>query len=102
MAAEAGRLEELDEIETLYAGLGYAVSRIRANDPAFAEEMKTLLHDQVSFLCGHSGAGKSTLVNLVSPGMTLRTQEVSDYHKKGRHTTTHSEMFPLGCRRLCD
>jgi ribosome biogenesis GTPase len=25
----------------------------------------------------------------------LRTQAVSDYHKKGRHTTTHSEMFPL-------
>lgn len=95
IAEAAGRSEELAEIEALYTGLGYEVHRICANADQYATEVQALLNNQVSFLCGHSGAGKSTLVNLVSPGLTLRTQEVSDYHKKGRHTTTHSEMFPL-------
>lgn len=89
------RMEELDEIEALYTSLGYEVYRTVGNDPVYSAPMQALLHDKVSFLCGHSGAGKSTLVNLVSPGLTLKTREVSDYHQKGRHTTTHSEMFPL-------
>jgi ribosome biogenesis GTPase len=46
-------------------------------------------------LSGHSGVGKSTLINLIEPGLELRTGEVSETTTKGQHTTTFAEMFQL-------
>ena len=46
-------------------------------------------------LSGNSGVGKSTLINAILPEQTLKTGEISDYHNKGMHTTTFSEMFPV-------
>ncbi len=31
----------------------------------------------------------------IEPGLKLKTQNISGYHKKGIHTTTFAEMFPL-------
>ena len=44
---------------------------------------------------GNSGVGKSTLINAILPELSIKTGEISDYHNKGMHTTTFSEMFPL-------
>ena len=46
-------------------------------------------------ISGHSGVGKSTLINYISPGLRLRTKEISSSHNQGQHTTTHAEMFDL-------
>ena len=46
-------------------------------------------------LSGNSGVGKSTLINLIEPGLNLKTAEISNAHLKGRHTTTFSEIFEL-------
>ena len=32
---------------------------------------------------------------VILPEQTLKTGEISDYHNKGMHTTTFSEMFPV-------
>ncbi len=42
---------------------------------------------------GSSGAGKSTLVNYLTEGATMATRSVSAAHGKGRHTTSHRELF---------
>ena len=45
----------------------------------------------------HEGrrVGKSTLINKLVPGVNLRTGDISEYHNKGMHTTTFSEMIAL-------
>jgi ribosome biogenesis GTPase len=44
---------------------------------------------------GSSGVGKSTLVNLLLGDERLRTFETRSSDERGRHTTTHRQMFLL-------
>ncbi|NKB87634.1 MAG: ribosome small subunit-dependent GTPase A [Acidobacteria bacterium] len=46
-------------------------------------------------LLGSSGVGKSTLVNTLAGENLLLTQDVREADDKGRHTTTHREIFLL-------
>ncbi len=59
-------------------------------------EVKALLQGKVTVLAGNSGVGKSSLMNAVSDRWRLATGEVSGKLKRGRHTTRHVELFPLG------
>ena len=42
-----------------------------------------------------SGAGKSTLLNALAGGELMATGDVRDVDGKGRHTTSHRELFVL-------
>lgn len=44
---------------------------------------------------GSSGAGKSTLVNRLAGSELLHTAEVREGDSRGRHTTTHRQLFIL-------
>jgi len=57
--------------------------------------MLDLLRNKITLFSGHSGVGKSTLINRFVPNAQLRTREISEYHNKGIHTTTFSEMIEL-------
>jgi len=46
-------------------------------------------------LLGSSGVGKSTLINAISGEDTLKVQEVRETDDRGRHTTTHRELYML-------
>ena len=59
------------------------------------EALRADLKNRITLLSGHSGVGKSTLINQLVPGVNLRTGDISEYHNKGMHTTTFSEMIPL-------
>jgi ribosome biogenesis GTPase len=84
-----------DEIVEMYTEAGYECIEVSAinhkNTDLLIEKMK----DKVTLLSGHSGVGKSTLVNAIDPDLDLVTQQVSDSHQKGMHTTTFAEMFEL-------
>lgn len=88
-------LDELEYLETVYHQAGYDTLFTSATEQMNTEEFKSLLEGKVSLLSGNSGVGKSTLVNAVEPSLDLRTQEVSETHQQGMHTTTFAEMFPL-------
>ena len=59
------------------------------------DELKEALQDKTNVINGHSGVGKSTLINILQPGLNLKTMEISDSHKTGKHTTTFSELYKL-------
>lgn len=87
--------ERLNELIQLYQAIGYTCLCVSAKEKVNIEAFKGLLKDKVTLLSGHSGVGKSTLINMVYPDLNLKTTEISDYHKAGKHTTTFSEMFSL-------
>ena len=57
--------------------------------------LRERLAQGVSLVVGHSGVGKSSLINGVCPGLGLRVGEVTDYHGRGRHTTTSARLVAL-------
>jgi ribosome biogenesis GTPase len=54
-----------------------------------------LLPQHTAALLGPSGAGKSTLVNALLGETRQATLEVRDSDRRGRHATTHRELFAL-------
>ena len=87
--------EYLESLIRLYENIGYRCLKISALENAGIEQFYSLLKNKTTLFSGHSGVGKSTLINKLVPGVCLRTGEISEYHKKGMHTTTFSEMVPL-------
>lgn len=88
-------LQQLQEWMVLYGGIGYPCSRLCARTGDGLEALKAELRGRITLLSGHSGVGKSTIINKLVPGIRLRTGDMSEYHNKGKHTTTFSEMIPL-------
>jgi ribosome biogenesis GTPase len=81
----------------IYRKIGYPVILTSAVTGLGIEELKGALSTKASVLLGKSGVGKTTLLNAIEPGLGLRVAEVSKSTEKGRHTTSHFEMFELGC-----
>ncbi|KAA6300263.1 MAG: ribosome biogenesis GTPase / thiamine phosphate phosphatase [Candidatus Ordinivivax streblomastigis] len=88
-------LRYLDGLINLYTHIGYACLKISAVNNESLHLLKEEIKGKITLFSGHSGVGKSTLINTILPELNLRTSEISSYHKKGMHTTTFSEMFPL-------
>jgi ribosome biogenesis GTPase len=84
-----------EELEKIYANVGYKTLRVSAETGMGIAEMKSALKDGIYLLSGHSGVGKSTIINRLVPGLELKTADVSESHSKGRHTTTFAEMFSV-------
>jgi len=88
-------LEYTDALMHLYETTGYTcykISALKEDDLSF---MFDLLKNKTTLFSGHSGVGKSTLINRLEPDVKQKTQEISEYHNKGVHTTTFSEMIEL-------
>lgn len=89
------RIEYMNGLIDLYSHIGYTCLKISALSNDTLSELKSLLKEKVTLFSGNSGVGKSTLINALIPGADLKTDKISDYHKKGMHTTTFSEMLPI-------
>jgi ribosome biogenesis GTPase / thiamine phosphate phosphatase len=85
----------LAEIAAMYHEVGYPSIFTSTVSGLGIDEFKEALHNKITLLSGHSGVGKSSLVNVISPNLDLRTQEVSTFANKGVHTTTFATMFEL-------
>ena len=89
-------LRYLDGLVNLYIHIGYPCYRISAANGEGVDALKEDLQGKITLFSGHSGVGKSTLINYLLPDQQLKTGEISSVHNKGMHTTTFSEMYPLG------
>lgn len=90
-----GDRELLDDLVNLYTTIGYPCSMLCARTEEGLDVLREDLKGRITLLSGHSGVGKSTIINKLIPGVNLRTGDISEYHNKGMHTTTFSEMIPL-------
>jgi len=87
---------KLDTDLDIYRRIGYPIHMVSSNTSEGIEELKQTLQGKMSVLIGKSGVGKTSLLNAIQPELGLRVKEVSKGELgKGRHTTTHLEMFKL-------
>jgi ribosome biogenesis GTPase len=82
-------------LEELYTKIGYECISLSLKDMNNLTALKLLMKDKTSLISGNSGVGKTTLLNLLDPGLNLKTAEISDYHKQGKHITTFPEMHKM-------
>jgi ribosome biogenesis GTPase len=83
------------EIISIYTGAGYECHIVSSFDKTSVDKLKKLLKDKTTLFTGHSGVGKSTLINVIQPGLDIKTGDISSAHLKGMHTTTFAELHPL-------
>ena len=46
-------------------------------------------------IAGPSGVGKSSIINILQPEANMETGGISRKIERGKHTTRHSELFPI-------
>ncbi|MCL6602919.1 MAG: ribosome small subunit-dependent GTPase A [Paenibacillus sp.] len=87
---------ELKIAEMERAAPGVAVHAVSAVEDSGRESLLPYIgFGQTVALTGSSGCGKSTLVNWLCGKPVQRTQEVREDDSRGRHTTTHRELFVM-------
>jgi ribosome biogenesis GTPase / thiamine phosphate phosphatase len=74
--------------------LGIEVIEVSVKDNKGIEELKNKMIGKAVVLVGASGVGKSSIINQLL-GKTLKTQTISSKTKRGRHTTTVSNLYLL-------
>jgi len=92
---DAAETQQMDREIELYEGIGYPCLKTSVVSKVNIDRLKEEIKDKICLFSGHSGVGKSALVNIMDPSLRVRTGEISDYHRKGKHTTTFPEMYPL-------
>jgi len=89
---EVATMEYLDK---MYTKIGYKCIRLSLYENTNLETLMLLMKDKISLISGNSGVGKTTLLNSFNPALNLKTAEISDYHKQGKHITTFPEMHQM-------
>lgn len=74
---------------------GYTILETSGTTKHNIEIIKDMCRGKLSLFSGISGVGKSSLINSLDPSLSLKTGEISQYHKQGKHTTTFYEIHPL-------
>jgi len=88
-------LKKIDELTGLYKSIGYEVIQTSVVKNEGINLIEQLMKNKVSLFSGHSGVGKSAIINAIDPDLNLKIGEISQFHSKGKHTTTFAQMFPL-------
>lgn len=75
---------------------GVPVIAVSARQNYGRDQLEALLKPGLTIaMTGSSGAGKSTILNWLCGEELQATTEVREDDSRGRHTTTHRELFPL-------
>lgn len=87
--------QHLLEALQVYQKIGYSVVLTSARSGQGVDQARQALQGRTSVFLGKSGVGKTSLLNALQPDLGLRVKQVNQVTGKGKHTTTHLEMFPL-------
>ncbi len=87
--------EYLSKFMDIYRNTGYKIIFTSKYNANLLDEFKELLKDKISLFSGPSGVGKSSLMNAIDSGFELKTGDISEKLKRGKHTTRHAEIYKL-------
>jgi len=89
-------LDEAEELYDLYSASAIPVLRVSAATDEGMDNLRAVIAGKLNAFTGNSGVGKSSILNSLLPNLHLPVGEVSKALGRGRHTTRHVELFPLG------
>ena len=89
--------ELLESLKDIYEASGYKVIPVSNKLKLNIDRIKDELKGNTVVFAGPSGVGKSSLLNEIDQKFELKTGEVSDKIKRGKHTTRHAELLKLEC-----
>ncbi len=78
-----------------YQPIGYPVLYTSAKRGHGLDLIRDRLKDRISVFAGPSGVGKTSLLNAIQPGLALRTGEVREATRTGKHTTVSLRLVRL-------
>lgn len=87
--------KRLEHLVSVYERIGYKCFRISLKNRTGLDALITEMKGKVSLVAGNSGVGKTSLLNILNPALNLKTEEISGYHKQGKHVTTFHEMHKM-------
>lgn len=85
----------MEELLGIYRTIGYECFTVSLKQMTGLKDLRERFKDKTSLLSGNSGVGKSSLLNVLNPSLNLRTGDISEYHKQGKHITTFPEMHSM-------
>ena len=89
-------LDPAEELYGIYIRSAIPVLRISAETGEGLDALRQAIAGKLNAFTGNSGVGKSSVLNALLPELHLPVGEVSKALGRGRHTTRHVELFPLG------
>ena len=88
--------EELEFLYETYKSCGYQVILSSTFNGEGLEEIREILKGKTTVVAGPSGVGKSSITNALLENVQMETGEISKKLKRGKHTTRHSQVIPVG------
>lgn len=85
-----------DALYATYQKSGIDVLRVSALTGAGIDQLKDRLRGRVAAFAGNSGVGKSSVLNRIDPQFSAAVGRISDRIGRGKHTTRHVELHPIG------
>lgn len=86
---------DFDAWQSIYEKAGFKTYIVSAQNDIGIEDIKNELKNCVSAFTGNSGVGKSSILNTLFGNSNIQTGEVSEKLGRGRHTTRHTQLYPL-------
>ena len=89
-------VDPADELYGIFTAAGFTVVRTSVPDGTGIDALRREIAGKICAFTGNSGVGKSSIMNAMSPGLNIKTAEVSEKLGRGKHTTRHVELFDIG------
>jgi ribosome biogenesis GTPase / thiamine phosphate phosphatase len=94
--------QSLEQVVQNYERAEYDVILTSSETDEGLEELIPFLNCLITVFAGQSGVGKSSLLNALRPDLELKTDQISNHLGRGKHTTRHVELIPIGDGLVAD
>lgn len=88
--------DTMEYFRKIYSKSGCPILFVSTYENYGMDEIRQVLAGKTTVLAGPSGVGKSSIMNKLNPDANMDTGDISKKIQRGKHTTRHSELLPIG------